>query len=45
MEAIKGTEVNVPDAVFAWLLFGETFTGLALLGMVLTVWGVYLARK
>ena len=32
-------------AVFAWLLFGETFTGLALLGMVLTVWGVYLARK
>lgn len=32
-------------AVFAWLLFGETFTGLALLGMVLTVGGVYLARK
>ena len=32
-------------AVFAWLLFGETFTGLALVGMVLTVWGVYLARK
>jgi drug/metabolite transporter (DMT)-like permease len=31
--------------VFAWLLFGETFTGLALLGMVLTVGGVYLARK
>jgi drug/metabolite transporter (DMT)-like permease len=32
-------------AVFAWLLFGETFAGIALLGMVLTVWGVYLARK
>jgi drug/metabolite transporter (DMT)-like permease len=32
-------------AVFAWLLFGETFTGVALLGMVLTVGGVYLARK
>jgi len=32
-------------AVFAWLLFGETFTGIALVGMVLTVWGVYLARK
>ena len=32
-------------AVFAWLLFGETFTGTALLGMVLTVGGVYLARK
>ncbi|MDU1700696.1 MAG: hypothetical protein E6842_24080, partial [Citrobacter freundii] len=22
MEAIKGTDVNVPDAVFAWLLDG-----------------------
>jgi drug/metabolite transporter (DMT)-like permease len=32
-------------AVFAWLLFGETFAGIALLGMVLTVGGVYLARK
>lgn len=32
-------------AVFAWLLFGETFSGVALLGMVLTVGGVYLARK
>jgi drug/metabolite transporter (DMT)-like permease len=32
-------------AVFAWLLFGETFTGVAMLGMVLAVWGVYLARK
>ena len=32
-------------AVFAWLLFGETFSGLAMLGMGLTVAGVYLARK
>lgn len=32
-------------ALVAWLLFDEVFTGLALLGMVLTVLGVYLARK
>jgi drug/metabolite transporter (DMT)-like permease len=32
-------------ALVAWLLFGEAFTGLALAGMTLTVWGVYLARK
>lgn len=32
-------------ALFAWLLFGETFSGLALAGMGLAVWGVYLARK
>lgn len=32
-------------ALVAWLLFGEAFTGLALVGMALTVWGVYLARK
>jgi drug/metabolite transporter (DMT)-like permease len=32
-------------ALVAWLLFGEAFTGLALIGMALTVWGVYLARK
>lgn len=32
-------------AVFAWILFGDTFSGLALVGMALTVWGVYLARK
>ena len=32
-------------ALFAWLLFGETFGGLAMLGMALTVGGVYLARK
>jgi drug/metabolite transporter (DMT)-like permease len=32
-------------AVFAWALFGETFSGLAMLGMVVTVAGVFLARK
>ncbi|MCX7239237.1 MAG: DMT family transporter [Burkholderiales bacterium] len=32
-------------AVVAWLLFGETFSGLALCGMASAVWGVYLARK
>jgi drug/metabolite transporter (DMT)-like permease len=32
-------------ALIAWALFGETFTGLGLLGMGLTVWGVYWARK
>jgi drug/metabolite transporter (DMT)-like permease len=32
-------------AVLAWLLFGETLTGLALIGMVLAVWGVYLSRR
>jgi len=32
-------------ALFAWLLFGNTFTGTALLGLGLAVWGVYLARQ
>ena len=32
-------------AVFAWLLFGETFSAVALVGMGITVAGVYLARK
>jgi drug/metabolite transporter (DMT)-like permease len=32
-------------AMVAWLLFGETFSGLALAGMALAVSGVYLARK
>jgi drug/metabolite transporter (DMT)-like permease len=32
-------------ALVAWLLFGEAFTGIALVGMALAVWGVYLARK
>jgi drug/metabolite transporter (DMT)-like permease len=32
-------------ALVAWLLFDEAFTGMALAGMALTVWAVYLARK
>ncbi len=32
-------------ALMAWALFGETLTGMALVGMALAVWGVYLARK
>lgn len=32
-------------ALFAWILFGDVFSGIALLGMALAVWGVYLARK
>jgi drug/metabolite transporter (DMT)-like permease len=31
-------------AVVAWLLFGESFAGTALIGMGLVVWGVYWAR-
>ena len=31
--------------LLAWLLFGEVFSVLALSGMALAVWGVYLARK
>jgi len=31
-------------ALFAWALFGNTLSALALVGMALTVWGVYLAR-
>jgi len=31
-------------ALFAWLLFGDTFSGMALVGMAVAVWGVYLAR-
>lgn len=31
-------------AVIAWLVFGETLSGLALVGMALAVYGVYLAR-
>ena len=31
-------------AVVAWLLFGESFSGTALIGMALAVWGVYWAR-
>jgi drug/metabolite transporter (DMT)-like permease len=32
-------------ALVAWLLFGETFSTLAMGGMALAVWGVYLARR
>ncbi|APW42965.1 DMT family transporter [Rhodoferax saidenbachensis] len=50
----NGSAVNVASlfylvppctALVAWALFGETLTGLALLGMALTVFGVWLARK
>ncbi|NMG75849.1 DMT family transporter [Aromatoleum diolicum] len=49
-----GSAVNVASlfyltppttALMAWLLFGETLTGLALAGMVVAVAGVWLARK
>ncbi|HOE42069.1 MAG TPA: EamA family transporter [Rhodoferax sp.] len=32
-------------ALVAWLAFGESFSYMAILGMVPAVWGVYLARK
>jgi drug/metabolite transporter (DMT)-like permease len=32
-------------ALFAWLLFSDTLSGLALAGMALAVWGVWLARR
>jgi drug/metabolite transporter (DMT)-like permease len=32
-------------ALFAWALFGETLSGIAILGMLLAVAGVYMARK
>jgi len=50
----SGSAVNVASlfyltppttALIAWALFGETITGLALLGMGITVFGVWLARK
>jgi drug/metabolite transporter (DMT)-like permease len=31
--------------LLAWLLFGDSFSALALSGMALAVWGVYLARR
>ena len=49
-----GSAVNVASlfyltppttALLAWLLFGETLTGLALVGMIIAVWGVYLSRR
>jgi len=50
----QSTAVNVASlfylvppctALFAWMLFGETLTGWAILGMALTVAGVSMARK
>jgi len=32
-------------ALLAWVLFGDVFSNVALIGMALAVWGVYLARK
>ena len=32
-------------ALLAWWLFGDSFSGIALAGMAVAVWGVYLARK
>ena len=49
-----GSAVNVASlfyltppttALLAWLLFGETLGGMALAGMALAVWGVYLSRR
>lgn len=50
----SGSAVNVASlfyltppttALIAWAIFGETLTGLALIGMGVTVFGVWLARK
>jgi drug/metabolite transporter (DMT)-like permease len=50
----SGSAVNVASlfyltppttALIAWAVFGETLTGLALVGMGVTVFGVWLARK
>jgi drug/metabolite transporter (DMT)-like permease len=50
----RGSAVNVASlfyltppatALIAWALFGETLTGLALVGMGLAVFGVWLARR
>jgi len=50
----SGSAVNVASlfyltppttALIAWAVFGETFTGLALAGMGITVFGVWLARQ
>ena len=49
----SGTAVNVTrlfytvpavTALMAWAIFGETLTGLSLIGMVVAVMGVWLAR-
>ncbi|MCX7163444.1 MAG: DMT family transporter [Betaproteobacteria bacterium] len=50
----RGSAVNMASlfylvppstALLAWLLFDERLAGMALAGMALAVWGVYLARK
>lgn len=50
----RGTAVNLASlfylvppctALIAWFLFDEKLAGMALAGMALAVWGVYLARK
>ena len=50
----RGSAVNLASlfylvppctALIAWLLFDEKLAGMALFGMALAVWGVYLARK
>jgi drug/metabolite transporter (DMT)-like permease len=50
----RGSAVNLASlfylvppgtALLAWLLFDERLAGMALVGMALAVWGVYLARK
>jgi len=50
----RGSAVNLASlfylvppstALIAWLLFDERLSGMALVGMALAVWGVYLARK
>jgi drug/metabolite transporter (DMT)-like permease len=50
----QGDAVNVASlfylvppstALIAWLLFGESFSGIAIFGMALAIWGVYLSRK
>ena len=50
----RGTAVNLASlfylvppctALIAWFLFDERLAGMALAGMALAVWGVYLARK
>jgi drug/metabolite transporter (DMT)-like permease len=50
----RGSAVNLASlfylvppctALIAWLLFDEQLAGIALFGMALAVWGVYLARK
>jgi drug/metabolite transporter (DMT)-like permease len=37
--------VPASTSIIAWLMFGETLTSLALLGMAVAISGVYLARK